>query len=277
MKLALNAKNLADLEKEKIAPAITIYLPLSKTLAKRKANRIRLENLLKDAARQVIRAGSDKSYARQLVEPGFELARNHFFWKTNASGLALFIVPPRILRYFELPLAVKESVCVAKGFDIVQLGRTLRGNRDFFILAASENKLSFYAGNFDLIKKLKLRGLKERVKDFLPGRDPEKTLQSHGRAPIGKREIFHGHGKGKDVHKNILLKYFQMANDKISRYLADKTEPLIFAGTDGVFSIYRQANTYPYLFNKNLRGNFEDTHPKIIQKKALELLQNAPQ
>ncbi len=275
MQLELNRQNIENLEKENSAPAISIYLPLAKTLAARKKDRVNLENLLKSAARKIIAAGSDKQFAREFVEPGFKLAHDHFAWKTKSAGMAVFIAAPQILRYFELPLPPKQSVYTGKGFDTARAKKIMEKCRGFYVLAASKNRLAFYRGENGKLRELKLAGLPKKTKDLLPGRDPEKTLQSHG-APMGKRAIFHGHGKGKDTRKEILIKYFKIADKIICRHLAKENAPLVFAGADDIFSIWRQASTYPQLVKKNLKGNFEQAPPEIVSKKALNLLKNAP-
>jgi hypothetical protein len=276
MKLKLNKENIAQLNKEKIAPAISIYLQLSKTFADRKTDRIRLENLLKTAARQVISAGSDKSYARQLVEPGFVLARDHFFWKTKAQGLALFIIPPRIIRYIELPAFVQESVRVGRGFDLAQLRQALDACLDFFVLAASKNDLSFYESANCRLKKILVRGLPKNVKSFLPDKTFEKKLQMHGASPRGKRELIHGQGVGGETHKVLLFKYFKAADGALHPLLAGRKDILVFAGDEGLFPIFRKANTYPHLLKAVLNGNFENIPPNFLYEKALQLLKNAP-
>ncbi len=277
MKIELNQKTIDELAKETIEPCVTIYMPLSKTLRQKSGDKVMLENLLKIAAKKITAGSGNQNYVRKILEPARILAQDHFFWKTNAAGLAFFIAAPKIIRHLELPLAPKQSVYVGKGFDTARALRIMEKCREFFVLATNKNNLTLWAANCGSINKIEIRGFPKHTKDFLPGRDPEKNLQSHGRAPIGKSEIFHGHGKGKDTEKELLLKYFKMADKIIYRYLAKKTAPLVFAGVDEIFSIYRRANNYPHLFKDNLKGNFENETPENILKKSARLLKNAAQ
>jgi Bacterial archaeo-eukaryotic release factor family 7 len=272
MKLEFNQENIAQLEKENAAPCVSIYLPLSKTTREKSSDNVRFENLLKTAARQIIQGGGDKNFARQLVEPGFALTRDHFFWKTGAVSLAIFIAPPQILRYFEVPATIKESVYAGKGFDLARLQKKLDDRRDFYLLAASKNNLALYQNKNDVFKKLTVAGLPENIKELTPDKTFEKKLQSHGGAPAGRSELFHGQGQGKETEKVLVLKYFQIANDALRAVLANGDEPLVFAGSPNLYPIFRKANTYPYLFKIALQGNFDETPPAELQKKALSLL-----
>lgn len=276
MKIELSQQNIAELERETLSPCVTIYLPLAKTIKEKTAkSKIKLENSIKAAEKKIIAGGGEKNYAAKLLEPAQELAQNHFTWKTDALGLAIFVAPPGILRYFELPEAPKETVYAGKGFDVARLKVIARNSQNFFILAAGKNSLAFYAADYGKIEEVKI-GLPRHTQDFLPGRDPEKSLQFHGRNPAGRQSIIHGQGKGKDKEKELLLKYFKMADKIIQKHLTKETAPLIFAGDDGIFSIYRRANNYPNLLSANLKENFENKNPKNLLKDALQVLKNAP-
>jgi hypothetical protein len=269
MKLEITEKNIAQLEKDNSAPSVSIYFPLSKSESGRAKDRIRFENMLKEAARKIIAGGSEKSFAREFVEPGFALARDPFFWKTKASGLAFFITSPQILRYFELPAPAKDYLYVGKGFDTSFLRKGLAKIKDYFILAASKKSLALYHAAGDRLQRLSVPGLPVSIADFIPDKSFEKQLQSHGRVPHGKREIMHGHGGKKDLEKTIATKYFTQVDKALRQFLRDKGRPLIFAGDSGNFSLYRRINTYPHLIEGYLAGNFDDTPlPNLFEKAA---------
>jgi hypothetical protein len=274
MKLELTQRNIARLQEENSAFCITIYMPLSKTTREKDSDKVRFENLLKDAARQIITSGSAKSDARQIVEPGFKLAQDHFFWKTDAGGLAFFISPTGALSYFELYSAVKESVYVGQEFDLSRVMKSIRNCQEFFILALSKNNISFYKASCEKLEKAAIRNLPENIKSLSPDKAFEKQLQVHGRSPRGKQELIHGQGRGKETEKILLLRYFQTISAALRPVLANKKFPLIFAGASNLFPIFRQTVAYsgPLI---NLKGNFDEVPPERIREKALELLKNA--
>ncbi|MFA6376013.1 MAG: hypothetical protein WCX69_01275 [Candidatus Paceibacterota bacterium] len=273
MKISLNKENVIELGKETSAPAISIYLPLSNSLSGRKKDQINLENLLKNAAKQIINSGFDKSFARNFVEPGFVLAQDHFSWKTKAAGLAVFITAPQILRYFELPTAPKESIYVGKGFDTARIKKMAGDEQNFYLLAASKNNLALYKNQNGRFEKISAAGMPKSIKELEPDKTFESKLQSHGGG--GKSELFHSQGQGKETEKVLLLRFFQIANDALRPVLAKKTEPLIFAGSPNLFPIFRKANTYPGLYGIPIKGSTDNILPEILIKKALELLKSA--
>jgi hypothetical protein len=274
MKLEMTQKNIARLQEENAAFCITIYMPLSKTTREKDSDKVRFENLLKDAARQIIAGGRTKSDARQIVEPGFKLAQDHFFWKTDAAGLAFFISPSGILNYFELHPTVKESVYVGQEFDLSRLMKSFNNCLEFFILALSKNNLSFYKASCDKLEKTVIRNLPENLKSLSPDKTFEKQLQVHGRSPHGKQELIHGQGRGKETEKVLLRRYFQTISTALRPVLVNKKLPLVFAGASNLFPIFRQSIAYsgPLI---NLKGNFDEVPPERIREKALELLKNA--
>ena len=272
MKLTLTQDNLVSLAKVETAPCISIYMPLSKTTRERENDKVRFENLLKNAARQIIDGGESKSFARETVESGFKLAQDHFFWKTTAAALAFFITTPQILRYFELPTAVQESVYVGKEFDLARLKKNLENKRVFYLLAASKNNLTLYKNENDNFGKLSVAGLPKNMEELAPDKTFEKKLQSHGGAPAGRSELFHGQGQGKETEKILVLKYFQAADNALRTVLASENKPLVFAGSQNLFPLFRKANSYPYLLKSALKGNFDETSPSDLQKKAAALI-----
>lgn len=276
MKQTLTLENLSQLSKETVAPAVSIYMPLKISAKGRGENRIRLQNLIKSAEKQIIAGGGEKDFAKQMLAPATELANDGIFWRTTAApGLALFITPPQIFRYFELPDAIEEKISVESGFHLDPLREIMGKNRDFYLLVSSKNNLSLYLGRNGKLEKQNVPNLPKSIESLLPDKKYEKNLESHGTTPGGKMEMMHGQGGKKDDQKILIERYFKIANTALVKFLAKRKEPLMFAGTENLFSIFRQTNSYRGLLNKSLQGNFDDTPPEIIFKKALDLLKNA--
>jgi hypothetical protein len=59
--------------------------------------------------------------------------------------------------------------------------------------------------------------------------------------------------------------------------LAGQTQPLILAGVDYVVAIYRSMNSYPYLLDEALTGNFDQASPAELAAAAREILTRAYQ
>jgi hypothetical protein len=107
----------------------------------------------------------------------------------------------------------------------------------------------------------------------------ERTLQMHtGTAASGsggeRRAMFHGHGSGGDdqLEKDRLLQYFQIVNKGLHPYLREGNAPLVLAGVEYLFPIYREANTYPHLVDGVVAGNPDEESESAIHEKAWKLV-----
>ena len=63
-----------------------------------------------------------------------------------------------------------------------------------------------------------------------------------------------GHGGVTDDTKENLLKYFRLIDRGLHDLLKDERAPLVLAGVEYLFPIYREANTYPRL----IEGGFPE-------------------
>jgi hypothetical protein len=107
--------------------------------------------------------------------------------------------------------------------------------------------------------------------------DPEKQLQFHTRTPTvggGRAAIFHGHGAGTDDAKNNILRYFQQVDQGLREILREERGPLILAGVDYLFPIYREANSYSHLMNTGIAGNPEGWKAEELHAQAWKIVES---
>jgi hypothetical protein len=64
------------------------------------------------------------------------------------------------------------------------------------------------------------------------------------------------------------LRYFRQIDEGIRNFLHDEEVPLIFAGVEYLFSIYRKANNYPNLMSEIISGNPELLGAKDLHERA---------
>ena len=72
-----------------------------------------------------------------------------------------------------------------------------------------------------------------------------------------------GHGGVADDTKDNLLKYFRLIDRGLHDLLRDERAPLVLAGVEYLFPIYREANTYPHLIEEGIPGNPKGTSSGI--------------
>jgi hypothetical protein len=105
--------------------------------------------------------------------------------------------------------------------------------------------------------------------------DPESQLQFHTgtTSRVGERAaIYHGHGVGIDDKKDNLLRYFREIDQGLNELLHDESAPLVFAGVDYLFPIYRKANTYSCLVDRAIEGNPDGLDDEILHKEAWQIV-----
>ena len=57
------------------------------------------------------------------------------------------------------------------------------------------------------------------------------------------------------------------------KQLKDQRAPLLFAGVDYLFPIYKEVNTYPQLMDEQIAGNPEELGPDVLHKRAWTIVQ----
>lgn len=85
--------------------------------------------------------------------------------------------------------------------------------------------------------------------------------------------MFHGHGVSTDKDKDRILRYFRLIDSEIHDVLRNDTAPLILAGVEYLFPIYRDANTYLYLLEQGIKGNPENVNAEELHKQAWQIVE----
>jgi hypothetical protein len=85
--------------------------------------------------------------------------------------------------------------------------------------------------------------------------------------------MFHGQGGGTDDEKDWLSQYFLQIDRNLQKVLSHDQAPLVLAGVDFLFPIYRGINSYNYLMDKGVEGNPEILKPEELQQHAWEVVE----
>ena len=80
-----------------------------------------------------------------------------------------------------------------------------------------------------------------------------------------------GHGAEIDDTKDNLLKYFRLIDRGLHDLLRDERAPLILAGVEYLFPIYREANTYPRLIEEGIPWNPQGISAEALHRSALKI------
>ena len=256
---------------------ITIYMPTYRAGAETQQGRIRLKNLMQDAEKRLISSGMRSPEAKHLLEPVQELVLNHQFWLQQRDGLAIFLAPD-MFYYYTLPLVLDEFLQISKRFHLKPLLPLLSGDGLFYILALSQNAVRVLQCTRASVMELEIDDIPHSLAEAMKYDDPERQLQFHTNTLEGTNTkaavLFHGHGVGVDDNKNNILQFFNLIDRGLHDLLHEEKAPLVLAGVEFLFAIYREANTYAYLTSEGIPGNPEELSAEDLQTLAWPLVEH---
>jgi hypothetical protein len=255
---------------------VSIYMPTHRIAQEVQQDPIRLGNLLRRAEGLLIDGGLRPPEVKTLLEPAQPLLRDILFWKYQNYGLGLFMAN-NFFRYQHVPITFDEQVVVSRRFYIKPLLPLLSGERRFYVLALSKKKVRLFDGTRYTVKEIELEKVPQGLAEALKYDQIERQIQYHTHTPQGggrRAAMFHGQAAVIDDAKDLILRYFQQVDRGLHEFLRDKRTPLLLAGVDYLFPIYREANTYPHLVDKGVPGNPDRVSEEELHKQALIVMES---
>jgi hypothetical protein len=273
----ISIQDLETLTAHQGKPAVSIYLPTMRIPTRVQAESLQLRNLLRDAEIQLEQFELRGPDIRAILEPARELIADSDFWRHQKDGLALFLAQDTFLRY-QLPFTFDIELIVAQAFHLKPLMPSLTDSVTFYILAVSQNRVRLLRCTRDSVQELDPATIPDSLQEVLGEYDLEKQVQYHtsSAAPgTGRRgAIFYGTGAGAtEDEKAKIREYFDRINHGLRDYLQGQSAPLVFAGVEYLFPIYRDANTYPNLVESSITGNPDELHADALHRQAWKLIE----
>ncbi len=246
-------------------PCVSIFMPTLRGGVQSQQNPIRFKNMLREAEERLVAAGLRSPEAKELLEPAQKLLLDGPFWR-QSNGIALFL-SPNTFRYYRLPFDFEELLVVTDRFNVKPLLRLPASAVRFYILALSQNRVRLFEGVNQRINEidLELEGIPQSIAAAMGYDDLEKQRQAHSGLP--GTSIFHGHAVADGAKANI-LRYFQQIDRGLRGLLRDRQVPLLLAGVSYLFSIYKEANNYPYLLQEGIEGNPDRMETEELYERA---------
>jgi len=270
---SLSKDELKTLMNKQKAPCISLFMPTYRTGAELQQNQIRLRNLLREAEEKLLDSGLRAAEVKALLEPASGLLGNVIFWRQQSDGLAVFLSADAF-SYYCLPVNFDELIVVADRFHVRPLLPVLGSDGRFYILTLSQNEIRLYESTKQSIREIELETIPKNIADALHYDELEKQVRFHrGTSRGGERgSMLSGGGANLDDMKENILKYFRQINRGLHSLLKDERVPLVLAGVDYLFPIYREANTYPSLIDEGIAGNPKGISTELLHKQALEII-----
>ena len=251
-------------------PCVSVFLPTHRGGIETKQDPIRLKNLLKNAEGQLAQHALKAPHIKTLLDPLQKLCENPGFWQYQSDGLALFRSPDNFY-YYRLPLRFDELVVVTDRFHVKPLLRLFTEDGRFYLLTLSKNEVRFFQCTRYGVRETSLpEGTPRSLSEFLGLAGVEKQYQIHA---AGGTVMGHGHGTREQDTKQDLREFFRLVDKGVREILRDDRAPLVLAGVEYLFPLYRESNTYPHLIDGGVAGNPEGRRPEDLQSRAWAIVE----
>jgi hypothetical protein len=266
-------EEIRDLMLRRDENCVSVFLPTHRAGREIEQDPIRLDNLLRKAEKELIDREMRSPDAKGLLDPAYDLMKNGFFTRHQADGLSIFI-SPNLFRYFRMPIHFEEQLTVSNRFYLKPLVPILNAGNRFDILAVSQKSVRLFKCTEFGVSEVDLKDVPKTMREALGYDDSESRLlfrvPSQGSS---NRDVssFHGHGGGIEDDKEDLVQYFQKLRDSLHPYFRDERAPLIFAGVEYLFPIFKQVNLYPHILEKAIDGNPDGLDATELQRRGLEI------
>jgi hypothetical protein len=164
-------------------------------------------------------------------------------------------------------MPLPELAVVADSFHVKPLLRYLQINERYFVLALSQKQVTLYEGTRERLGPVNLAELPPSMAETLGIEREERHLNLRTLGPV-KGPIFHGHGAPAESRKDDLTRFFRAIDAALREVLRDSSVPLILAGVDYYFPLYREASRLPNLAEQTVSGNFDHASAEEVHAKA---------
>lgn len=271
----ISRSQLRELMEELGETCVSMYTPTRRVWPETQTNTARLKNMISKAEEDLVDHGFRRLEAQDFLAQVRGLLENESFWRHPSDGLAVFLSSNRFDCY-RLPLDFEELVFVGNRFHIKPLIPLFSNNGRFYVLAVSQNELRLLHGTRYRVSQIESSDLPDSIDEVLKYVASERQLQFHTGTSKGSGQraaMFHGQGVGRDDSKEKITEYFRLIDDGIREVLREEKAPLVFAGVDYLFPIYKEVNSYPGLLNEAVEGNPEGLSDQELHDKAWKIVQ----
>jgi len=208
-----------------------------------------------------------------LKEPR-HLLQDSDFWQRQSDGLAVFFSRD-VFHFFRLPIQFTEVAVITDRFHVKPLLPLLTSDGTFHILAISQNQLRLLEGTRRTVDEIDLENTPEALSESFPDGWPKQRLHFHAGTPSGggsRSAKSYGHDTGTDIKQRI-RQWFRTIDKTVAGLLEDAQSPLVLAGVDTLFPLYKEVNTYPHLVEEGIPGNPEEMKPEDLHRMAWAIVE----
>ncbi|MBW4678646.1 MAG: hypothetical protein KME19_00840 [Microcoleus vaginatus WJT46-NPBG5] len=276
----LSVEELKNLVEQPTGVSVSIYMPIYRVGPEIQQNPVRFKNLVREAENKLEEYGFEKTEIRKVLESALQEIDEATFWENQNNGLAIFIGPD-FFHYYRSPLSFAELVVVADNFHLKPLMPLLTSDGLFYLLALSQQEVRLLECTRYGAREVEVENLPKSMDDALQydptakdGQYRLSTSKGGTNNSFQHAGSFHGQGSpDQDKIQQDILQYFHIVDHALHEFLRNKKAPLVLAGVEYLFPIYREANTYPHLVAEGITGNPEHLKPEELHEQALPIVE----
>ena len=254
---------------------VSLFMPTHRTGRETEQDPIRFNNLLREVEKRLLAKGLRTPDVREMLKPAQRLLQEPDFWRHQSDGLALFF-SSETFRSYRLPLPFEELVVISDRFHFKPLLPFFAREGHFYILALSQNQVRLLEGTRYTVAEVDMESLLPSLAEALQYERFDKQLQFHTGTSSGRTgdraAIFHGVDPS-DEDKDRILRWFHRIDDELPNVLTGGQSPIVLAGVEYLFPLYKDANSYPHLVEEGIPGNPEELRPEELHAQAWPLVQ----
>lgn len=256
---------------------VSLYMPAHRAGQETEQDPIRFKNLLREAEERLLAKGVRRPEVEGILERAKALLIDPAFWRHQSDGLAMFASPEAMVTY-RLPIRFEELVVVSDRFHLKPLLPYFSNDGHFYILALSQNQVRLFEGTRYTIDEVLIDSMPSTMAEALQFDRFEKYLNFYkGTATAtggGERAgVYHGINPPDD-EKTRILRWFHKVDDELMKLLAGEQSPLVLAGVDYYFPLYKSVSAYPHILDQGLPGNPEQLRPEELHAGAWPLVES---
>lgn len=262
---------------------VSLYTPTHRTGREIREDAVRLKNTINEAEEKLIAAGLRSPEARDILDPARRLLADEMFMRDLRDGLAIFAAPG-FFKHYRLPVTFDEVVTANTRFHVGPLLPLLQADGRYYLLAVSQNHVRLFRGTHYTIAELYPEKLPRSLQDALKIDEFRESLQHLAYTgvgvggPVSARAMeggIHGHGgSSMDVRKSDEIReFFVRLNNGLDEFFGEENAPLVFAGVEYLFPIFKHVCHYRRLVDAPVTGNPDGLKIEELHDKAWRIVE----
>jgi hypothetical protein len=275
----INKQKLLELAEHRSDQCISIYVPthVKGGEVHEGYDPILFKNQIQKVRGSLQTRGLRSNEIEELLEPLEALRKDWVFWRYQREGLAV-LRSREVFEVLQVPVAFEELCQINHQFYLRPLFPLLQMSQEYYILTLTQKGAEMYHAGPFFIEKMETEeifpsnGIDEVLKYYELEAETQGQRQSQTGRSDGESSVYRG-DKGDNKMKNHLLAdYFRLIDQGVKQLVGQEKKPLVLACVEYYHPIYQEVNTYPFLRETGLTGNFEQVHMNDLHPMANELL-----